>query len=84
MRVERTVVCLPKLNPVHVPSNFSRSSLAVRAGIKTGRLQTLSATQFSTAPGYGHTEQREKGGDQNLSARVDEREFFVVCKSMRS
>ena len=44
------MVSLPKLNPVLVPSNFSRSSLAARAGIRTGRLQTLSATQISTAP----------------------------------
>lgn len=43
------MVSLPKLNPVRVPSNLSRS-LAAMAGIKTGRLQTLSATQFSTAP----------------------------------
>jgi len=50
VRVESTVVSLPKLNPVRVPSNFSRSSLAARAGINTGRLQTLSATQISTAP----------------------------------
>ena len=74
LRVESTVVSLPKLNPVRVPSNFSRSSLAAKAGTRTGRLQTLSATQISAAPGV----MSEFGNRRSEESREDESDLRLA------
>jgi hypothetical protein len=68
MSVESTVA--PKLGPVWVPSNFSCSSLVARAGTKTGKLQTLSATQFSTAARLRpQSDQRRTGKETKIRIR---------------
>ena len=81
LSVERNVVCLPKVKPVRVSSSLSSGSPAVRAGTTTGRLQTLSAMQFSTAP-----EKWPKGGGggdrgQNLpKKRAEEGDKHTGCE----